>query len=219
MAAVVLRKVVDFEAANERAAAILLASPERYPGLPQVWGEIIHCKEEKNMSVQFDEGRYKTKIIEQYATESSLKGTRGLVLVFQVLANVTEPDKPVVYRFPRKTTLWVTTKTFQRVLQTLQGLGYRGKTLSGVDPACQDYHSFRDVEGEMECRHETDENGTTWEKWEIARGEIRLRDGSAFEEFDEILRCEQAAGNKPAAEGNGDAVSVRDGITDDDVPF
>jgi hypothetical protein len=178
------------------------------------------------VSTQFDEGRYKVRIIDQYATESSMKGTRGFVLMFQVLANITQPDKPITCRFPRKVTLWVTDKTFRRVLQTLQSLGYAGTTLGGVDPGHENYHSFRDVETEVDCKHETDQYEQVQERWDLVRVEPKLTDGSAFEEFDEILRSEQTAKGRQtvkdkrrAEDAEKDAVAVPDGITDDDVPF
>ena len=155
-----------------------------------------------------------------------MKGTRGLALLFQVLANVTKPDEPITCQFPRKTVLWLTPKTFHRQLQILQSFGYPGNDFGGVDPGREGYHSFRGVETVMDCKHEMDPHEQLQEKWEAVRAEVKITNGSAFDEFDEMLRAEQIAKDKRAArdsrraeDADKDAVAVGNGITDDDIPF
>ena len=46
------RKVAAFDAANARAAAILLADPGRYAGLPQEWARLFLARKGKETSCQ-----------------------------------------------------------------------------------------------------------------------------------------------------------------------
>jgi hypothetical protein len=156
---------------------------------------------------QFDQGRYRVRITDQCFTESTQKGTLGLVLAFRVLSNLSQPDAPVK-QFQRDTTLWITDKTAKRVLDDLHGLGYLGTTLSGVHPATEGFHDFRDLEIEMTCKHEPNERGEVYEQWNLDSSKPKLKDRGKLQYFDDLLR----------ANGGHGAAGVA-GIADNDVPF
>jgi hypothetical protein len=86
------------------------------------------------MSVQFDAGRYRCRIVDQCFVESRQKSTPGLMLSFRVIQNLDDPEASVK-SYQRSLTLWITPRTRARVLHQLHELGYEGDTLSGVDPA------------------------------------------------------------------------------------
>jgi hypothetical protein len=161
------------------------------------------------MFVQFDAGRYRVRIQDQCFVESRQKGTPGFLLSFRVLENLDNPEAPVK-SYLRNTTLWITERTKPRVLHQLHELGYKGSTLSGVDPDNPGFHSFADVEAEMVCTHETTDRGT-FERWELGSNgggnkPQKLRDKSILRQLDGEV--DQSL-----------VVATEAGVTDDDIPF
>jgi hypothetical protein len=159
------------------------------------------------MSTQFEEGRYRVQIIDQYFTESSHRGTPGFLLTFRVLRNLDDPEV-AVRPYQRSTTLWLTKNTKPRVLHELHKLGYPGDTLQGVDPDVEGFYDFRGVEADMICRHDVNVNTKgVYEQWEFDGRPPKLKDKSLLAALD---------GKKRAPDGRDDNGGC---ITDADVPF
>jgi hypothetical protein len=87
------RLVAMYEGSNRRAAAILLADPERYPGLPQQWAKSL-AERNSSMATHFDEGRYQVNIVNQRFIESPQKKTPGFMLGFAFYATWTSQRHP-----------------------------------------------------------------------------------------------------------------------------
>jgi hypothetical protein len=205
------RKVAEFEAANLRAAKILLADL-RYQGLPQKWAGLFLArrKRRKIMATTFDEGRYRVRILNQRFTESKMKKTLGFVLDFRVVCRLDQPES-AVKSYQRDVTLWITEKTVKRVLHQLRELGYQGTELTGVDPDnAEGFHSFRDLEIELMCSHEPNERGELYEQWSFETSKQNLTDKTLLRQFDRLL--------KPEPEMTTIGADTT-GITDSDVPF
>jgi hypothetical protein len=180
-----------FEAANARAAAILLASPDRYPGVLQAWAKLFFARytkgEQITMSTQFAAGRYRVCIESQRFIQSSQKGTLGFELSFRVTANADQPDAPVK-PFQRGVTLWISDQAAaNRALQRLQKLGYPGQTLTGIDPDTENSYDFCGTELELICQHET-QGGGTYERWDFPVVKSNLKDKSLIRKFDRMLK-------------------------------
>ena len=203
------RLVAMYEGSNRRAAAILLADPERYPGLPQQWAESIAGRS-KSMATQFQEGRYQVRIVNQRFIESPQKKTPGFMLTFRVVCNLDQPEAPLIKSYQRQVTWWITEKTVKRLLHVLHALGYTGTTLSGVDPDTKDFHDFRGQEIELVCKHERNEKDEVFEQWTFENSKPNLEDKSQLRYFDRLL-------NDDGQPVNGGAETV--GISDSEVPF
>jgi hypothetical protein len=157
---------------------------------------------------QFEPGLYKAQITNQQFIQSPEKKTAGFTLGFRVLSSLDKPEE-AVKPYRRDLTMWVTNKTFQRVMHSLRDLGYEGTKLSGVDPDTQGFHEFRDQEIEVECKHEENRKGQVFEQWELVTSKPKLTDKSVLDYFDRLLDPDPNP-EPPAGSGN---------ITDDDVPF
>jgi hypothetical protein len=160
------------------------------------------------MSTQFDAGRYRVRITDQYFTESRQKNTPGLLLTFRILQNLDDP-KASVKPYLRNTTLWITERTKPRVLHQLHELGYEGDTFAGVDPDTEGFHDFAGVETDMVCTHEAGNRGT-FEQWELdcnGNGRPpRLKDKSSLRRLDGEV--DQSL-----------VLAAEAGVSDDGVPF
>lgn len=161
------------------------------------------------MATQFAPGRYLVRVRNQKFIESSQKGTPGFLLEFSVLQSLDKralPTKP----FGKALTMWITENNAQRVLHDLQSLGYKGKTLEGVDPDTAGFHDFSGADIELECSHEDTETGR-FERWSVP-ARPSLKDKSKLRQIDRMLAATPAP--TPI---NGGANNLA--ITDDDVPF
>jgi hypothetical protein len=203
------RLVAMYEGNNRRAAAILLAVPDRYPGLPQQWAESF-AERSKSMPTHFEEGRYHVKIVNQHFIASPVKKTLGFTLTFRVVCNLDQPEAPLIKSYQRDVTWWITEKTAKRFLHDLHALGYSGTTLSGVDPDTEDFHDFRGQEIALVCKHERNEKDEVFERWSFENSKPNLEDKSQLGYFDRLLND----GGRPV---NDDAETPR--ISDSDVPF
>jgi hypothetical protein len=206
----ILAKLEAMEAANLRAAEILLADPDRYPGLPQIWAEMFLARRRggKVVPTQNDEGRYLVRITNQCFTSSKQKGTLGFVLTFRPVRRLDRPESPAK-PFQRDTTLWITDRTLKRVLHQLHELGYEGADLKGVDPDTKGFHDFRDLEIELTCSHEPGSTGEIYEQWSFESSQQNLADKTLLRHFDRLLNSEKEAEDAPPESR----------ITADQVPF
>jgi hypothetical protein len=144
-------------------------------------------------------------------TESK-KGTPGFVLRFRVLCNVDEPEAPLE-QYQRGITWWLTDNTWEWLKSDLESLGYTGPDFSSLDPDTPKFHCFRDLEIEVRCKHEkNEEDGELYERWYLRNGKRKLKDRSKLAHFNQLMR------RKSERENGGD-VGVGVGITDADVPF
>ena len=161
------------------------------------------------MPTQFEEGRYRVRIVNQRFIESQQKKTPGFMLTFRVLCNLEQPEASVK-SYQRDVTWWITEKTVKRVLHELRALGYTGTTLSGVDPDTKDFYDFRSQEIELACKHERNEKDEVFELWSFESSKPKLEDKSQLDYFDRLL-------NDDGRSVNCGAKNVR--ISDSDVPF
>jgi hypothetical protein len=203
------RLVAMYEGNNRRAAAILLADPKRYPGLPQQWAESF-AERSRSMATQFQEGRYQVRIVNQRFIESPVKKTLGFTLTFRVVSNLDQPEAPHIKSYQREVTWWITEKTVKRFLHVLRALGYTGTTISGVHPDTKDFHDFRGQEIELTCKHERNEKDEVFEQWSFENSKPNLEDKSQLGYFDRLL-------SDDGRSVNGDAETVS--ISDSEVPF
>jgi hypothetical protein len=203
-----LRRVAAYKAANRQAAAIILANPSLYPGLPQLWAELLNG--EMTMAMLFTEGMYMAKVVDQYLTESK-KGTPAFVLRFRLLCNLDEPETPLE-KYQRDLIWWLTPKMVEWLKRDLASLGYSGPDLNGIDPDVPGFHSFRDQEIAVRLKYEKSEDGELKERWYLGNGTRKLKDKSKVEYINELMRCKKGGGNGGGAAGGGDP-------SEDDVLF
>jgi hypothetical protein len=206
-----LRVSAAFDAANCEVATIILGRLGPLSRPAATLGATISQKGDKLMAIQFEEGHYLAKVTGQYFSKSSQKGTDAFTLQTRILKSLDNPKAECKPAF-REITLWLTDKTYERVFNDLENLGYSGGNLEDLDPAAEDFHDFRGMEIQLECTHEEDASGKPQERWNLRRTRPPLQDRSGLRRFSRLWRQKHG-------QINGDAEVMDQEITDADVPF
>jgi hypothetical protein len=163
---------------------------------------------------RLEEGNYLGKIISQRFVVSAKKRTSGFVLTFIPLCRLDQPETPLE-KVQRDATLWITDATWERVQQQLEDLGYEGDDLDGVDPDIEGFHSFSGVEAEFRCKDRVSEtDGETYETWDLAIVQRKLKDRSKLAHFNELMRRKKNGGGSSGPNGGGSPSGAAD-----DAPF
>jgi hypothetical protein len=166
------------------------------------------------MALRYDRGIYKCRIIAQGFGEAQT-GTPEFWIQFRVLER-TEPFNDSLDQLVRTIHLYITEKTFDRVMEDLRLLGYTGDSLEGVDPCQEGYCDFVGKEFEFFCIHEPDQNGELRERWS-ARQVGRPLDRDKLKELNRLFSKSKTVSMKskaaaPTTSSNGD------GVSEDDMP-
>jgi hypothetical protein len=127
------------------------------------------------MAAFYDRGRYQGKIVNQILGENS-KGNPELQLVVQPTAMYDEKGEPCKLSFPYSRTIYLvlteatigTPETPGWVVQTLNALGFNGKSFGELEPGQPDSWSCIGQAVDLRCDHDEYE-GKEREKWSIAR--------------------------------------------------
>ena len=134
---------------------------------------------------RLEEGNYLGKIISQRFVESAKKHTIGFVLSFIPLCRLDQREVPLE-KVQRDAFLWITNETWDRVQHHLEDLGYAGDDFDGVNPDIEGFHSFSGVEAEFRCKDRVSEtDGETYETWDLAIVQRKLKDRSKLAHFNE----------------------------------
>ncbi len=175
------------------------------------------------MSVFYDEGKYRVRIVKQALGESST-GNPQFILRFMVLAKIESDCDSEVRQYERTMYRSITEKTIQYIVQDLQTLGFEGSGFRQLDPAVSGHHSFVGQEVEMWCKHD-EYNGKELEKWSIATSpsdiEVKPLRPDKLRELENLygkhLRAAAPVKPKPTPKIAEPAPFAE--ITDDDIPF
>jgi hypothetical protein len=161
----------------------------------------------------YEAGNYLARIESQRFVTSPTKGTLGLSLSCLILRNLGQTEM-LHDQYQRDAVLWVTDSTWERVQRQLEGLGYSGADLDGVDPDIQGFHSFAGVEVELKRKHkESETKGEVYEQWSLESGNLKLRNRSQLEYFNKLMRK-----NRKKDGGDGGS-ALDDGLSDSEFPF
>jgi hypothetical protein len=158
-------------------------------------------------------GRYKCRITSQGFIEAST-GTAQFYMKFQVLESI-EPFNDALVEHERTIYFPITTKTADRTLHDLCGVGYPGDSFEALDPQSENCYSFVGRELELGCSHETDLNGNAREKWSL-RATPQPLSNDRIRDLGRFLTKPKPPLRTSSRAGAGDAALT---ITDDDVPF
>jgi hypothetical protein len=181
------------------------------------------------MATAFAKGLHRVRFTRQaFVEQDSVNDAAAFVLWFKVIRNLDNPHVPVK-PFERKVTLWVSEAegSYQRFIKRLQGLGYPGDTLQGVDPEVEGFHDFRDVETDLLCEHEynasRDESFDCWKFPPLVPP--TLKNKSRLRALDEKYHPGGVPANGHALDewgmeeaGKG-AAAPADDLSDEKVPF
>jgi hypothetical protein len=173
-----------------------------------------------SQELYYDPGKYRVQVTEQGMVEAQT-GTIQFMLKFTVLESI-EPPNDALEQFTRRAYWSLTPKTTGWVLHDLRDyLNCTAKTTRELDPDSPVFYDFRGKEIELTCAHEPSfENSKVLrERWGV-RGERKLTNKSRLDELDAELLLKPPKGQKT----NVAAVvtlppAVKDGVTEDDVPF
>ncbi len=173
-------------------------------------------------------GRYACKVTDQALGETST-GKPQFVLRFQVLGLV-DPKDPSRYiagaqQYERTHYRAITDKTIQYFIEDLKLLGFKGESFKALDPNNDGFHDFRDLDIDMWCSHENDQEGKPREKWGVARQgstfEVKPLEAKKVRDLDNLFgkQLKSAKAAEPVRTAPANAASPAMEITDDDVPF
>lgn len=126
------------------------------------------------MSVYYEAGKYRAKIVEQRFGENN-KNNPEVQLEIQLLGFYVDGEPQAISsEWNRTIFLTLTQATIGSegkpgwVLETLRYLGFNGASFSQLDPSQEDHHSFVDLEIDALCQH-TEYQGKKQEKWSVLR--------------------------------------------------
>lgn len=192
----------------------------------------------------YEEGRYKCRIVGQEFGVSDKKKTpffRMRMIPMELLYGDGEV-LAVSQEYERDIRRYLTDGTIDFVLDDLESLGFRGNTLSELDPQHPQYHSLAGVEFTAECKYESNgdsENAKQFERWDMVREyvprEVQPLEQNALQKLDALFgaqlkerRMNRPASTQPASQVTAPASLSEEGknmfATDDmedvdDVPF
>jgi hypothetical protein len=163
----------------------------------------------------YDVGTYKTEVSGQGFTVAST-GTIQFWLRFVVLERV-QPFNDNLDKYTRTLFLPITEKTADRVMYSLNTIGFEGDNFDDVNPLHKGYHSFVGLQLEMLCTHEPDQDNQPKERWSLQRVSATPAEDTAVHNLNRFLSSNKKSSR--AAAGTGVVPpSHKDGVNDADIP-
>ncbi len=156
------------------------------------------------MSITYQAGRYRGRIVAQALSETSTGNTQ-FVLTFDVLG-LYDPTQPETLAMApegqRSVFRVITEKTIDYFMEDLKYLGFDKATFGALDPSSPNHHSFAGQEIDVICSHEEYE-GKQREKWSLSRGggglNLKPVDNKAVRRLDSLFGAKLKANAAPTS--------------------
>lgn len=169
------------------------------------------------MSVFYQEGRYLGEVTQQALGEAKT-GNAQIVLKFRVLEE--ENGAPVQQQYERSVFLTITENTIKYLVPKLKAIGYTRDSFAYIDTSRSNHHSLISERAIFVCKHETNNDGLTREKWDVGISEsgpieVKPLEPSKLRKLDSLFGKElkQLSVNAPKPEASATV------IDDSDVAF